>query len=117
MGEVEMVMGNETKTTTARTVCNWIATLAIVSALLVGTPAADAQLLGGLLGTTQPPSRLIVRDSLGLLGIVNTCLLLGCTVQQTLDGTVGQLFLVTAPSTLNLLNLVTGLVKDRKSVV
>src|SRR5581483_8984959 len=53
---------------------------------------------------------LIVRDNLGLLGILNTCLLLGCTVQQTLDGTVGQLFLVTVPSTLNLLNVVTGLV-------
>jgi subtilisin family serine protease len=113
MGEVEMVMGNETKKTTKRTVRNWIATLAIVSALVVATPVADAQLLGGLLGgSSQPPSRLIVRDRLGLLGILNTCLLLGCTVQQTLDGTVGQLFLVTAPSTLNLLNLVTGLVNS-----
>jgi len=104
-------MRNEATKKTKRTVRNWIATLALVSALLVATPATDAQLLGGLLGgSTQPPSRLIVRDNLGLLGILNTCLLLGCTVQQTLDGTVGQLFLVTVPSTLNLLNVVTGLV-------
>jgi subtilisin family serine protease len=92
---------------------NWMAGIALIAAMLVGSVApANAQLLGGLLGTTQPPTRLIVRDNLGLLGILNSCLLLGCTVQQTLDGTVGQLFLVTAPATLSPLQLISGLVNQ-----
>src|ERR1043166_7364673 len=43
-------------------------------------------------------NRFIVRDTLGLTSLQNACLPLLCTVVQTLDGTLGQLFLVTAPS-------------------
>jgi len=105
-------MGNETKKTTKRTVRNWIAILAIVSALVVATPVADAQLLSSLLGTSTPPPRLIVRDTLGLLGITNTCLLLGCTVQETIDGSIGQLFLVTAPGTVSVAQLTSALLSQ-----
>ena len=108
-------MGNQASN--KRTAPNWIASMAVIVALVIGSaPSANAQLLGGLLGgllgSSQPPARLIVRDNLGLLGILNTCLLLGCKVEQTLDGSTGQLFLVTVPSSLNLLNIVFGLVNQ-----
>jgi subtilisin family serine protease len=47
-------------------------------------------------------SRVIVRDSLGQTALNTTCFLLGCTVNEGLDGSVGQLFLVTSPSNLSL---------------
>ncbi len=43
-------------------------------------------------------SPLIVRDSLGGLALKSTCLLLGCNVTQQLDGSTGNLFLVTSPA-------------------
>jgi len=43
-------------------------------------------------------NRFIVRDSLGLSGLQGTCLLLGCSVTETLDGSAGTLFLVTTSS-------------------
>ncbi len=43
-------------------------------------------------------SRVIVRDSLGLSGLNSTCQLLGCTVNETIDGGLGQVFLVTSNS-------------------
>jgi subtilisin family serine protease len=46
-------------------------------------------------------NRFVVRDSLGLTGITNTCLLLGCTVQRSLGDPAGQLFLVKTSSLLN----------------
>lgn len=49
-----------------------------------------------LLSLSMPPTRVIVRDSLGLTGILNTCLLLGCQVQYGLGDPQGQLFLVTS---------------------
>lgn len=60
-------------------------------------PAADAQ------------TRIIVRDRLGLLSLKSTCLLLGCTVQYGLGDPSGQVFLVTAPLTINPLNLLRSL--------
>jgi subtilisin family serine protease len=55
-----------------------------------------------LLASSASPSaaqtRYIVRDSLGPVGITSTCSLLGCSVVRTLDGTVGQLFLIELPS-------------------
>ena len=48
--------------------------------------------------TAVADNRFIVRDSLGLVSLQNTCLLLGCNVVEGLDGALGQLFLVTAPS-------------------
>jgi subtilisin family serine protease len=41
-------------------------------------------------------SRVIVRDSLGEAALKTTCLLLHCTVTEGIDGTVGQVFLVTS---------------------
>src|SRR5947207_3761659 len=43
-------------------------------------------------------NRFIVRDSLGLSGLQGTCLLLGCSVTERLDGSAGTLFLVTTSS-------------------
>ena len=54
-------------------------------------------------------NRFIVRDSLGLTGITNTCLLLGCTVTGSLGDPLGQLFLVTTSSLLNQLTFLTTL--------
>src|SRR5277367_3439930 len=63
--------------------------------------AASAQgLLGGLLSTVgqvlsnQNQPGVIVRTTLGLRGLQNTCLSNGCTVVGNLDGNANQLFLV-----------------------
>jgi subtilisin family serine protease len=47
-------------------------------------------------------SNVIVRDSLGVVGLKSTCLLLGCNVTEQLDGSIGNLFLVTAPAGVSL---------------
>src|SRR5215831_175083 len=52
-------------------------------------------------------SRVIVRDTLGEAALKTTCLLLHCTVVEGIDGTVGQVFLVT--SSLPLQTLLTSL--------
>ncbi len=67
--------------------------------------ASTAQLLGGLLGSnsnsgTQPQTRLIVRDSLGLGNLLNLCKVLGCTVDHGLGDPDGELFLVKLPAVL-----------------
>lgn len=54
--------------------------------LLISAPPVSAQ------------NRVIVRDTGGLLGIQQSCQSVGCTVNQGLDGTQGQLFLVTPNS-------------------
>jgi subtilisin family serine protease len=41
--------------------------------------------------------RFIVRTNLGISGLQQICLLHICSVTQTIDGTIGQLFLVTTP--------------------
>ena len=85
-----------------------VAAIVCAIALFAGSTAqpAEAQLLGGLLGGTSSSStRLIVRDSLGLVNLLGLCSLLGCTVQYGLGDPQGELFLVTT----NLLN-VTGLI-------
>jgi len=46
-------------------------------------------------------NRFIVRDTSGLASLQSSCLLIGCTVAEGLDGTLGQLFLVTAPDTID----------------
>ena len=46
--------------------------------------------------------RLIVRDTLGLTGLTNTCLLAGCNVVRGLGDPLGQLFVVTVPDVLHL---------------
>lgn len=62
-----------------------------------------------------PQTRLVVRDSLGLSGLLNLCWLLGCSTVQGLGDPKGQLFMIQIPSQLapltSLLNLsVLGLV-------
>lgn len=86
-----------------------VAVLALVSAA-----PAQAQLLSGLLSptsstnnqTSSTNNRIIVRTSGGLAGLQLDCLLLGCTVAGSLDGGLGQLFLVNAPLGLDLENLI-----------
>jgi subtilisin family serine protease len=77
---------------------------ALVLVLLM-PEASTAQLLGGLLGSnsnsaSQPQTRLIVRDTLGLTNLLNLCKLLNCTVDHGLGDPDGQLFLVKLPAAL-----------------
>lgn len=66
-------------------------------------PKANAQLLGGLLGSggLLPTSRYIVRDTKGLLGLNLTCLVFGCKVLEGIGDPDGQLFVVTTSSLLS----------------
>jgi len=64
---------------------------------------------------TAPQTRLVVRDSLGLSGILNLCGLLGCSSVESLGDPQGQLFAIQIPSALapvtSLLNIsILGLV-------
>jgi subtilisin family serine protease len=73
----------------------------VLSIGLWGQPAYAQGLLGGLLSNVgevlsnqnQQPG-VIVRTTLGLEGLQNTCLSDGCTVVGNLDGNANQLFLV-----------------------
>src|SRR5216684_4213428 len=59
-----------------------------------------------MLGASKPAAaqnRYIVQSTSGLSSVLNLCSLLGCQVQGSLDGTIGQTFLVTSSG-----NLVTG---------
>lgn len=47
--------------------------------------------------TAAAQNRFIVRDTLGLTALENSCLLIECNVVSGLDGTLNQLFLVTVP--------------------
>ena len=49
----------------------------------------------------QADSRFITRDSSGLSGMQAVCLALGCTVAESLDGSLGQVFLITTPDAVN----------------
>jgi subtilisin family serine protease len=76
-----------------------------------------AQSLPAYGSTAQPATqtRLVVRDSLGLTGLLNLCGLLGCSSVEGLGDPQGQLFMIEIPSQLapltSLLNLsVLGLV-------
>jgi len=79
-----------------------ILVLALLACVAVqNLPAQTAKL--------QPQTRLVVRDSLGLNGILNLCLLLRCSTTEALGDPQGQLFMIEVPSALNpitsLLNL------------
>jgi len=69
-------------------------------------------LLVGFVSPSAAQTRYIVRDGLGLLGINSTCSLLGCNVVRTLDGAVGQLFLIELPSVLDSTQFVLALVSS-----
>jgi subtilisin family serine protease len=69
--------------------------------LCLGAQSASAQgLLQGLLGGSQSQTRLVVRDSLGLNGILNLCGLLGCSTVESLGDPQGQMFMIAVPSAL-----------------
>ncbi|HEX4426357.1 MAG TPA: S8 family serine peptidase [Terriglobales bacterium] len=64
---------------------------------------------------TPPMTRIIVRTSLGLGGVLNLCKILGCSNAEALGDPQGQLFMIQTPASLNgitsLLNIsVLGLV-------
>jgi subtilisin family serine protease len=89
--------------------CLWIL-IAVLALLGANAAPGGAQILSLSSNTaTAPPTRIVVRDSLGLSGINATCLLLNCTVVRGLGDPSGQLFLITIPSILDpvafLLNL------------
>src|SRR5713101_655708 len=90
--------------------CLWIL-IALIALVGANVAPAGAQILSlGSNTTTVPPTRIVVRDSLGLSGIKATCLVLNCTVVRGLGDPSGQLFLITTPS---LLDPVTYLLKLR----
>src|SRR5690242_3091662 len=51
--------------------------------------------------TARAENRFVVRTTLGLSSLHQTCLLQSCTVVRSLDGTVSQLFLVTTSDLVN----------------
>jgi subtilisin family serine protease len=55
-------------------------------------------------------SRVIVRDSLGQGALRFTCLLLNCSIVEGIDGSLGQVFLITAPVNVPLTTFLTELV-------
>lgn len=103
----------------------WLVSLLIIA---MWAQPASAQGLGSLLTNlgstvtstlstlTSPQPGVIVRTNLGLAGLQNVCLLNGCTVTRSLDGTIGQLYLVTPQQGLlpnllaGVLRLVTGII-------
>lgn len=76
----------------------------------------SALLLLSIAKPAEANERFIVKTTLGLSGLQQVCLLNSCEVVRSLDGTVGQLFLVTTSDLLNpnlfltLLRLVPGIV-------
>ena len=86
--------------------------LAITLLLCLGVQSVNAQTQTA---TKTSQTRLVVRDSLGLNGILNLCLLLRCSSTTGLGDPQGQLFMIQIPSLLapvtSLLNIsVLGLV-------
>src|SRR5579885_2223735 len=72
--------------------------LLLLALVLAPSPAA---------ATTQ--NRIIVRSTLGSTVLSSLCLLQGCTVVQALDGTLNQVFLLTAPVSVDLNGLLSVL--------
>lgn len=86
--------------------------LAIFLLLAFGTQNLTAQTSNT---STQSVTRLVVRDSLGLNGVLNLCILVRCSTVEGLGDPQGQLFMIEIPSVLapvtSLLNIsVLGLV-------
>ncbi len=73
----------------------YLATLVLLAALTVGRMDAS--------------QRYIVRNNNGLLGMQLVCKLIGCNVLETLDGSLGKVFLVVAPDRLPLAPFLTRL--------
>jgi len=51
--------------------------------------------------TTTNSSRLIVQDSLGLNGVLNLCVLIGCSTVEAIGDPQGQLFMIETPASLS----------------
>lgn len=77
--------------------------LIVMLLLCLAAPSLSAQT------AAAPQARLVVRDNLGLTGILNLCDLLGCSQVEGLGDPQGQLFMIQIPSALakltSLLNL------------
>jgi subtilisin family serine protease len=91
------------------------AVFALMLLLCFGAQSVAAQGLLSLNANSNTQTRLVVRDSLGVTGIVNLCGLLRCSTVESLGDPQGQLFMIEIPSVLapltSLLNLsVLGLV-------
>jgi subtilisin family serine protease len=71
--------------------------LALFLASLAAAPAQAQLQLQLQTQAQQAPTRLIVRDSLGLPGINLSCRILGCSVLRAIGDPDGQLFVVTFP--------------------
>ncbi len=78
--------------------------LALLLLLCLGAQSVTAQTQTAY---KAPQTRLVVRDSLGLNGILNLCSLLGCSSVNSLGDPQGQLFMIQIPS----LTPVTSLLK------
>jgi subtilisin family serine protease len=72
--------------------------LALLLLLCFGARALNAQ---SFQAKTPPTTRVIVRTSLGLGGILNLCKILGCSNAQSLGDPQGQLFMIQTPAALN----------------
>ena len=88
--------------------------LLLVLFLFIGAQPAPAQLLSILSGPSSS-QRYIVRSTGGLLSVLNLCSILGCQVQGGLDGSLGQLFLVS--STTNLLSSTVNFLESLLGIV
>lgn len=81
------------------------ALIVLVLLLAVASPAS-----------AQTQNRYIVRTNGGLSSVLNLCSLLGCQVQGSLDGNIGQTYLVTSSKNL-LVNLVGGVLNFVESLL
>ncbi len=88
--------------------------LLLVLFLFIGAQPAPAQLLS-ILSSPSSSQRYIVRSTGGLLSVLNLCSILGCQVQGGLDGSLGQLFLVS--STTNLLSSTVNFLESLLGIV
>ena len=74
----------------------------LISVLLFLTTWIASAVSQIVLPPAAPPSPVIVRDSLGAVGLQSTCLQLGCTVNEGIDGSLGQIFRITTPGGIQL---------------
>jgi subtilisin family serine protease len=77
----------------------WRAYFAMFLVLCFGAQALNAQ---GFRAQAPPMTRVIVRTSLGLGGILNLCKILGCSTAESLGDPQSQLFMIQTPASLNL---------------
>ncbi|HZC81174.1 MAG TPA: hypothetical protein VE222_05555, partial [Nitrospiraceae bacterium] len=80
-----------------------------IFAILIALSALSA-------GPATAQNRYIVRTTGGLTSVLNLCLSAGCQVQGSLDGSIGQTYLVTSTGNL-LANIVNGLLGFLESLL